>query len=189
MRALIVGTFFTALLSGCQGAKPGSVDPCTGRDMVRVGIANPSDSQAMLRQSYWQQNPALSKDEACKVGQLYAVNSQLKHEEYLASATDGAATSKQAQAGRASLTDAEINRLVTFSTMVGRALACGENVDSQRNNIGEWLNGKISDPAARGAYTEVAIEAVSKAAMQQRSGLTPDTCEAVQRGFRGARLK
>ena len=177
MRAiLIVGVL---LLAGCGAKAAPGVDPCTG--------VKPKDGQAdaaaWIRTGLWLENPSLSKDEACEAGDAKLEGFRKQNTE--AAATEAANPTLQ----RRNLTNGQIDRMMTFATIIGRASGCGFTTAPQSSNLVAWLTQNVSDPAARDAYLETARIAADRAAVQQRSGATGDSCLDVSAGLTGAVLR
>lgn len=72
--------------------------------------------------------------------------------------------------GGSDLTNAQIDRMITFATMIGRGIGCGINVDAQTHNIAHWLNANVPSGETRRVYVITVEAAVQSAAIEQQSG-------------------
>lgn len=171
------------LVAGCgTPAEPG-VDPCTGHEPPQLGQ---SKDPATVRTIFWLENPSLRRDSACSAGnaRVAAMAAQDAPATVVPDARGLRPTSQ-----RRTLTDEQIDRMITFATILGRASGCGFTIDGQMRNLVSWLDQNVSDPAARAAYLDTAGLAFDRAALQQRSGTTGDSCLDVSAGLTGAVLR
>jgi len=79
--------------------------------------------------------------------------------------------------------DADIDRLTTYATILGRATACGIDVDGPSRRVGRWIDNTFTGQE-RAAYLNVFIEGMYWNAQRQASGQSPDTCADVTRVMR-----
>lgn len=79
-------------------------------------------------------------------------------------------------------TDKQIDDLTSYAVIIGRGLACGEDIEDPMNRVGAWLLNSFA-PKERGPYLRVLVTGIEYHAGQQRDGLSPDTCAAARRAF------
>ena len=80
----------------------------------------------------------------------------------------------------------DINKLTTYSTILGRAIACGANTESASVRIGRWMDKQFPPGSAdQRTYLPIFVAGVRYAATEQKSGRSPDTCDQVMRAFDG----
>lgn len=78
----------------------------------------------------------------------------------------------------------DIDKLTTFSTILGRATACGLNTKSASRTVGAWIDSTFkpgSDDQI--TYLPIFMQGVEYAAQQQASGSSPDSCASVSKTF------
>ena len=181
LRWIVIGCAILTMAACSSGKKPG-VDPCTGIDASTDPALQAGDReilrQTLDRQTYWLIHDDLNADRACEAARADDLA------KYPVGAQPAAPATRTSQ-----LTDAQIDRMTTFATMIGRGIGCGLDVGSQTRSMGNWLNQNVRDNETRRAYTAVVETAVQTAAVQQAGGQTPDTCAAVESGLRGATIR
>ena len=82
------------------------------------------------------------------------------------------------------VSDQDIDRLTTYTTILGRATACGINTKKQAERVGKWMDRTFS-PEEKGTYLEIFAIGVSYAAKMQSEGRSPDSCFDVSRTLDG----
>lgn len=73
-----------------------------------------------------------------------------------------------------------VDRMTTYTTVLGRGLACGApNTDQVSRRFGAWMDaqGLTKD------YLLIAASGIKYAAEQQKAGRSPDSCQSVIRNF------
>lgn len=94
----------------------------------------------------------------------------------------------QAEAARAKLQNPpsvqrqNIDRLTTYSVMIGRAIGCGIPTENASRRVGRWFD-QAFEPAERTVYLAVLLEGTRHHALLQRKGETPDSCSQVASAF------
>lgn len=75
---------------------------------------------------------------------------------------------------------AAVDRMTTYTTVLGRGIACGaQGTDSASRRFGAWMDAQ----GLSGQYLMVAASGIKYAADQQREGRSPDSCASVRRTF------
>ena len=82
------------------------------------------------------------------------------------------------------VSDQDIDRLTTYTTILGRATACGINTKKPVERVGKWIDRTFS-PEEKGTYLEIFAIGVSYAAKMQSEGQSPDSCFDVSRTLKG----
>ena len=80
--------------------------------------------------------------------------------------------------------DEDMDKLTTYATVIGRAIACGADVTSAMHRIGSWMDVKFP-PGSKDQkmYLPVFMAGVKYHAEQQHNGESPDSCAEVLRVF------
>lgn len=79
---------------------------------------------------------------------------------------------------------ADVDRLTTYATLLGRAIGCGLEVQQASREIGRWMDEKFPPGSSdQRTYVPVFVKGVKYHAEQQRGGRSPDSCAEVGRVF------
>lgn len=85
-----------------------------------------------------------------------------------------------------SASPADIDKLTTYAVVLGRAVACGVNIEDASRRVGLWMDRRFPPGSTdQKTYLPIFIDGVSYHAQQQKSGKSPDPCSAVLRSFNG----
>ncbi|HRH88227.1 MAG TPA: hypothetical protein PLO41_15375 [Rubrivivax sp.] len=80
----------------------------------------------------------------------------------------------------------DIDKLTTYATILGRAVACGNSIDEPMRRVGRWMDRTFPPGSSdQKAYLPVFMDGVRYHAQMQKDGRSPDSCSAVQRAFNG----
>jgi hypothetical protein len=80
--------------------------------------------------------------------------------------------------------DADVDKLTTYATVLGRGIACGADVDSASRRIGAWMDKRFPPGSSdQRTYLPVFMEGTRYAAQRQKNGNSPDSCAQVLRTF------
>jgi hypothetical protein len=170
---------FLVVLGGCQRAQePVGPDPCLNIAFEAPAADGVTDEQVAIarkaityRTKLYKEHPELGEVQACKQGSI-AVGG-------VPPAERNGTPPKSAP--KSKLTDAEIDRMTTYVTGIGRAIGCGFPVDDETATLATWLNTHVPNASARAAYTRIATTGAATNAQMQAAGNSPDTCEDVRR--------
>jgi hypothetical protein len=79
---------------------------------------------------------------------------------------------------------ADIDKLTTYAVVLGRAVACGANLDDASRRVGRWMD-RTFPPGSKDQqiYLPIFMEGMRYHAQQQKDGKSPDSCSAVLRSF------
>ncbi len=79
---------------------------------------------------------------------------------------------------------ADIDKLTNYATVLGRAVACGNNIEDPMRRVGQWMD-KVFPPGTsdQKTYLPIFIEGVRYHAQIQKNGKSPDSCSTVQHTF------
>jgi hypothetical protein len=79
---------------------------------------------------------------------------------------------------------ADIEKMTTYATLIGRALACGVDVNYAVERVGEWMD-KVFPPGSttQRACLSLFVKTVRYHAKQQARGNSPAFCGWVERKF------
>jgi hypothetical protein len=76
----------------------------------------------------------------------------------------------------------DVDRLTTYTTILGRAAACQIDFKEPARRVGIWFDVVFPNGSPeRPAYLVVFREGMAFAAKQQASGRSPDTCDGVRK--------
>jgi len=78
--------------------------------------------------------------------------------------------------------DNKYDLITTYSTLIGRSVACGENITAPMESVGGWID-YCFDTTERGNQLKLFIIGVEYAANQQKNGQSPDSCYKVRSVF------
>jgi hypothetical protein len=81
-----------------------------------------------------------------------------------------------------SYTDRDLEVMALYATMIGRGVACGENITPPMLSVGRWMR-RIFTASEQSRYLAVFVFGIENAARDQKSGASPDTCRSVSREF------
>jgi len=74
------------------------------------------------------------------------------------------------------------DQIITYSALIGRGAACGENISGPMESVGGWID-SCFDSSERGNQLHLFTIGVEYAANQQKNGQSPDSCYKVSSGF------
>ena len=79
-----------------------------------------------------------------------------------------------------------IDKLTTYAVVLGRAAACGGDIETPSRRVGAWMD-KVFPPgsADQKTYLPVFMEGMRYHAQQQATGKSPDSCSSVLDTLRG----
>ena len=80
--------------------------------------------------------------------------------------------------------DQDIDMLTTYTTILGRAAACGIDTKKPGKRVGKWMDRTFS-PEERVTYLKIFAIGVAYAAQMQSEGQSPDSCFDVRRTLDG----
>lgn len=81
-------------------------------------------------------------------------------------------------------TASDIDKMTTYATILGRAVACGQDVEAPMRRVGKWMDRKFPPGTEdQQTYLPVFIEGIQYHAQMQKNGKSPDSCVAVARVF------
>ena len=79
---------------------------------------------------------------------------------------------------------ADIDKLTTYAVILGRAVACGANIDDASRRVGRWMDRTFPPGSSdQKTYLPILMEGMRYHAQQQKEGKSPDSCSAVLRSF------
>lgn len=78
--------------------------------------------------------------------------------------------------------DAAVDKLTTYSTVIGRAVACGADVKPHMNVIQDWFDNGVPRKH-QNEFNSIFNMGVLYAAKQQMNGDSPDDCSKVKSSF------
>ncbi|WP_171694357.1 hypothetical protein [Methylomonas sp. ZR1] len=86
--------------------------------------------------------------------------------------------------GTLAASTADIDKLTTYSVILGRAVACGINTNDASSRVGYWMDRNFP-PGSQDqiTYLPIFMAGMQHNAEQQASGNSPDNCAAVARAF------
>ncbi|MGN5537820.1 hypothetical protein [Alcaligenes sp. Lyrl_28] len=80
------------------------------------------------------------------------------------------------------VSDADIDKLTTYATVLGRATACGVDVERESARVGKWMDKRLSKSDQQ-TYLPIFLVGARMAAQDQASGESPESCSSVVRTF------
>ena len=83
--------------------------------------------------------------------------------------------------------ESDIDRLTTYSVLLGRGAGCGVDVEAMAAAVGRWMDRTFSASEKR-IYLVLMMEGMQHHATEQMSGRSPDTCAEVRRALKGLRI-
>lgn len=79
---------------------------------------------------------------------------------------------------------ADVDRLTTYATLLGRAIGCGLETQEASREIGRWMDKRFPPGSSdQKTYLPIFMTGVQYHAEQQRGGHSPDSCSEVARVF------
>ncbi|PLY57301.1 hypothetical protein HBH1_04393 [Herbaspirillum sp. BH-1] len=83
-------------------------------------------------------------------------------------------------------TDSDIDKMTTYSVVLGRGVACGLDIKDAMEKVGKWVDIHFSPGSDdQKIYLPVFMEGVKYHAQQQKNGNSPDDCTKVRQIFAG----
>lgn len=79
-------------------------------------------------------------------------------------------------------TGQDYDRVTTYATLIGRSVACGQNIQYGSKRVGAWMD-RTFFGKEKSAQILVFTTAVQYAAEQQKAGNSPDTCRSVVKTY------
>ena len=80
----------------------------------------------------------------------------------------------------------DIDKLTTDAVILGRSVACENDIEDPMRRVGRWMDGKFPPGSTdQITYLPIFMEGVRYHAQMQKDGRSPDSCSAVQRSFDG----
>ncbi|WP_302356715.1 hypothetical protein [Alcaligenes sp. YSL9] len=73
------------------------------------------------------------------------------------------------------VSDADIDRLTTYAIVLGRAAACGVEVEAESKRVGGWMDRRFSKSDQQ-VYLPIFFEGARIAALDQSNGTSPESC-------------
>lgn len=73
-----------------------------------------------------------------------------------------------------------VDRMTTYSVVLGRAIGCGIGVDAQLKRVGAWFDVEFPADANKALFMGAMAEGMRKNAQLQKSGNSPDSCSSVR---------
>ncbi len=80
--------------------------------------------------------------------------------------------------------NADIDKMTSYATLIGRAIACGVDTTYAMKRVGKWMD-RTFPPGSKDQriYLPIFAGGVKYHAQQQASGNSPDTCSQIKRVF------
>ena len=90
------------------------------------------------------------------------------------------------EAVNSSVVPQDIDKLTTYSVILGRAIGCGADVGIASRRVGHWMD-MVFPPGSvdQQTYLPIFMSGTRYHAEQQRLGKSPDSCTTVLRSFSG----
>lgn len=79
-------------------------------------------------------------------------------------------------------TEAKVDRMTSYATMLGRAAGCGHDTRSEARRVGLWLDAAFTTEQRR-VQLPIFTAGVERQASAQKRGATPDSCARVREAF------
>lgn len=80
--------------------------------------------------------------------------------------------------------ETDIDKLTTYATILGRAVACGNSIKAPMSRVGRWIDKKFPpDSNDQKIYLPIFMEGVRHHAKMQKDGKSPDNCSSVTQIF------
>jgi hypothetical protein len=90
--------------------------------------------------------------------------------------------------GASAASQRDIDKLTTYAVVLGRAAACGGDIQGPTRRVGIWMD-RVFPPGSsdQKVYLPVFMEGMQYNAQQQASGSSPNSCSTVLKELRGFR--
>lgn len=75
-------------------------------------------------------------------------------------------------------TDSDYSKVVTYATILGRAVACGADISVPSKQVGSWMDSTFPRSEVS-SQVQMFATTITYAAEQQKSGNSPDSCSEV----------
>jgi hypothetical protein len=83
---------------------------------------------------------------------------------------------------------ADVDQLVAYAAILGRAKACGEEIREPLGRVGTWIEDRFPNGSRDQAkYVPTFLSMMEFHAQRQEAGAGPTDCNAVRRAFAGVR--
>lgn len=80
--------------------------------------------------------------------------------------------------------DADVDRLTTYATLLGRAVGCGLNTSSEAARVGDWMDQRfLPGSDDQQTYLPIFMAGVQENARRQSQGESPDSCASVKEQY------
>jgi hypothetical protein len=80
----------------------------------------------------------------------------------------------------------DIDKLTTYSVVLGRAAACGGDIEGPSRRVGAWMDRAFPPGSSdQKVYLPVFMQGMQYHAQQQATGKSPDSCASVLKTLRG----
>ncbi len=81
-------------------------------------------------------------------------------------------------------TSSDINKLTTYATILGRAIACGVKTDREMKRVSTWMDRRFPPGSSdQKIYLPIFIIGMEQNAKNQANGSSPDSCRTVRREY------
>jgi len=81
-------------------------------------------------------------------------------------------------------TDTDIDKLTTYTVIIGRAVACGVDIKPAMKDVGRWMDRRFPPGSLdQQTYLPIFSLGVQYHAKQQANGNSPDSCSSVRKKF------
>lgn len=79
------------------------------------------------------------------------------------------------------LANQNVDKMTTYSVLLGRAIGCGMDVEKQMERVGTWMD-KVFPPGSsdQKALLPIFIQGIMDNSKAQADGKSPDTCSQVR---------
>lgn len=78
----------------------------------------------------------------------------------------------------------DIDKLTTYATLLGRAVACGNSIEEPMRRVGQWIDRKFPPGSTdQKTYLPIFMEGVRYHAQIQKEGRNPDSCSVISLTF------
>ncbi len=80
--------------------------------------------------------------------------------------------------------NSDINKMTTYSVILGRAIACGINTETEMRSVGKWMDRTFPPGSTdQKTYLPIFMEGMKYHAQQQSNGQSPDKCSEVKKTY------
>lgn len=81
------------------------------------------------------------------------------------------------------------DRMASYTTIIGRAMGCGLDVEKKSTELGRWIDRSFAhDLNAKAQYIKIASDGLVYHANQQSNGQSPDNCSDVRKAMNNLRI-